>query len=326
MGATKATLIIPRPAASVQATGATRPRECRGASRAPALGHNSARMADLHQRDLIYDVGMHNGDDTDFYLARGFRVLAVEADPDLARAGEERFRRSVAEGRLTILNVGISETDGHGDFWICDTNREWNSFDRASAARNGSRHHCVSIQTRRFSSILREYGVPHYLKIDIEGKDRQCLEELAAIGPRALPDFVSWENESAGLEPLEIVYGLGYTKFKLIDQSTYEAVSRHFSLTNVVDAVAWRTIRQFRLARWPRLYTLCARLTHRGRLEARFGRRFPMGAAGVWGDELPGRWMTVSEARLTWATASAAHAAKSGSAPESFWCDWHAAR
>lgn len=326
MAATKGNLNHPPAAASVQATRATGRARAVAPRRPRGLGHNSVWMADLYQRDLIYDVGMHNGDDTDFYLARGFRVLAVEADPDLARAGEARFRQAVAEGRLTILNVGISETDGHADFWICDTNREWNSFDRASAARSGSRHHSVSIRTRRFSSILREYGVPHYLKIDIEGKDRQCLEELAAVVPTALPEFVSWENEAEGFEPLEIVHGLGYTRFKLIDQSTYEAVSKRFSLTNFVDAVAWRIIRQFRLARSRHLYSWCSRFTHRGRLEARFGRRFPMGAAGVWGDDLPGRWMTISEARMTWTTANAAHAAKSGSAPNSFWCDWHAAR
>ena len=29
--------------------------------------------------DLIYDVGMNNGDDTAYYLHKGFRVVAVEA-------------------------------------------------------------------------------------------------------------------------------------------------------------------------------------------------------------------------------------------------------
>ncbi len=32
--------------------------------------------------DLIFDVGMNNGDDTDFDLAKGFRVVAIEANPD----------------------------------------------------------------------------------------------------------------------------------------------------------------------------------------------------------------------------------------------------
>jgi 16S rRNA A1518/A1519 N6-dimethyltransferase RsmA/KsgA/DIM1 with predicted DNA glycosylase/AP lyase activity len=37
-------------------------------------------------KDLIYDVGMHHGEDTEFYLRKGFRVVAFEADPDKGQA------------------------------------------------------------------------------------------------------------------------------------------------------------------------------------------------------------------------------------------------
>jgi len=33
--------------------------------------------------DLIYDVGLHKGEDAEFYLRKGFRVVAFEADSDL---------------------------------------------------------------------------------------------------------------------------------------------------------------------------------------------------------------------------------------------------
>ena len=32
---------------------------------------------------VIFDLGMHNGDDTAFYLSRGFNVVALEANPAL---------------------------------------------------------------------------------------------------------------------------------------------------------------------------------------------------------------------------------------------------
>src|SRR5208337_928274 len=71
-------------------------------------------------KDLIYDVGMHHGDDTAFYLHQGFRVLAIEADPQLVEAAIRRFRSKLSSGRLTILNVGVAETAGTGTFWICE--------------------------------------------------------------------------------------------------------------------------------------------------------------------------------------------------------------
>ena len=117
--------------------------------------------------ELIYDVGMNNGDDSAFYLARGFRVVAIEADPSLAVAGRERSRREIADGHLMLLNVGIAGEEGEAEFWICETKNEWNSFDRSIASRDNSPHHAIRIQPRPFGTILEEFGVPHYLKIDI---------------------------------------------------------------------------------------------------------------------------------------------------------------
>lgn len=36
---------------------------------------------------LIYDIGAHLGEDTDFYLKKGFKVVAIEANPFLAEGG-----------------------------------------------------------------------------------------------------------------------------------------------------------------------------------------------------------------------------------------------
>ena len=33
--------------------------------------------------NLIFDIGFHKGEDTLFYLLKGYRVIAVDADPDL---------------------------------------------------------------------------------------------------------------------------------------------------------------------------------------------------------------------------------------------------
>ena len=44
---------------------------------------------------LIYDVGMHNGDDTAYSLHKGFHVVAIEANPTLAQAGEKCFADAV---------------------------------------------------------------------------------------------------------------------------------------------------------------------------------------------------------------------------------------
>ena len=41
------------------------------------------RQLNKYNPGLIYDVGMNNGDDTAYYLRRGFRVIAIEPNPPI---------------------------------------------------------------------------------------------------------------------------------------------------------------------------------------------------------------------------------------------------
>jgi FkbM family methyltransferase len=277
--------------------------------------------------ELIYDVGMHNGDDTAFYLARGFNVVAIEADPTLVAAANARFEREIAERRLTIVNVGIADRDGEADFWICEAKTEWNSFDQTLASRDNAPHHRVTVPTREFAGLLREYGVPHYLKVDIEGYDRKCLEDLATIPSASRPQFISWENEvdspsRIATSSLRLVHELGYRRFKLIDQSTFGPVTAGVSLGDVVDSVGWRVTRVFALSGAIRR-TAWSYLTYRGAFERRFSWRFQMGCSGPWGNSAAGRWLTYEEASsLLKATTVQLHTRQHGAL--SFWCDWHA--
>src|SRR6267378_1872666 len=59
---------------------------------------------------LIYDIGMCACEDTDFYLTKGYRVIAVEANPSACKAATQRYASEIAHGRLTIVNRAISTT------------------------------------------------------------------------------------------------------------------------------------------------------------------------------------------------------------------------
>src|SRR5258705_8559783 len=82
------------------------------------------------QQHLIMDLGAHNGDDTAYYLQKGFRVVAVEANPLLAEQVENRFQKEGRRGRLTVLNIGVAGQAGSMSFWVNADNSAWSSFDR----------------------------------------------------------------------------------------------------------------------------------------------------------------------------------------------------
>ena len=53
--------------------------------------------------DLIYDVGAHKGEDSDFYLRLGFRVVAVEANPTLVDKLKQRFPDEISNGKYILV-------------------------------------------------------------------------------------------------------------------------------------------------------------------------------------------------------------------------------
>ena len=172
---------------------------------------------------LIFDLGMNNGDDTAFYLSRGYNVVAVDANPALCRAAEKRFRDAIDNGRLTILNAAICDSEGKATFYLNLDNDHWSSLVIGWAGREASRVQEISVDCLTLPRLFDEFGVPRYLKIDVEGVDQSVLEQLRAAV--VLPLFVSVEDCRFGFQYMETLASCGYDGFKLLDQSTVPQIT-----------------------------------------------------------------------------------------------------
>jgi FkbM family methyltransferase len=167
---------------------------------------------------LVFDLGMNNGDDTAHYLSHGFSVVALEANPTLCARARSRFQTEIDCGRLKILHAAISDTTGDTTFYINLDNDHWSSLDIGWAGRDNSRCREVRVPCTMLSGLFGEFGVPYYLKIDVEGADRTVLEQLR--GNALLPKFISVEDCRFGFQFMETLASYGYDGFKLLDQST----------------------------------------------------------------------------------------------------------
>ncbi len=163
---------------------------------------------------LVYDIGMHNGEDTTYYLRGGFRVLAIEANPILVENAKKKFNRYIVSGQLQMLNNGIAQTEGILPFYKNLRLSEWSSFDKAIGSRNGTKYEIINTQCTTTKKLFETYGIPFYMKVDIEGYDHLCLSDIPKDGNK--PQFVSCE--ACHLEWLDILLSKGYQKFKLISQ------------------------------------------------------------------------------------------------------------
>lgn len=182
---------------------------------------------------FIVDVGLHRGQDTAFYLQKGFDVVAIEANPDLAEFGRQRFREYIEAGRLRIFNVAIADHEGTVDCFACPTHDDWGTVSEEFMKRNeslGFRTHVVKVRATRLDTILSEFETPYYVKIDIEGADFVCLSAFRRIAGR--PKFVSIEPsltaQSLASEEFRLLQELGYTKYKIINQALHHTLQLSF--------------------------------------------------------------------------------------------------
>jgi FkbM family methyltransferase len=171
-----------------------------------------------HKDKLIFDLGMNNGDDTAYYLARGFDVVALEANPQLCAQAKTRFAAAIEAGRLTIVHAAIWDKAGEVTFHVNLDNDHWSSIETGWAGRDNSRMQAITVRSVTLGDLVAEYGVPYYLKIDVEGVDLAVLEQLASLAP--LPPRISVEDCRFGFQYLDILAKAGYDGFKLLDQST----------------------------------------------------------------------------------------------------------
>jgi FkbM family methyltransferase len=232
---------------------------------------------------LIYDIGLHDGGDTAHYLSEGSRVVAVDANPAMCAAAEEHFRDYIRTGQLTIINRGLAKHKGRLEFWVCEEVSEWSSFDRDIASRNGVKHHAISVDCVRIMDIIDEFGVPDYMKIDIEGSDRVCI---ASLTNTAAPPYISLEMDHArGDEDIQILTELGYCRFKVICQNN-----------------AWHqaTTQNLWLYEWGPNHPIVCRIRHwRSVLTNRLhGRR--LGESGPWGEKTSGSWHSLDHTLAVW--------------------------
>jgi FkbM family methyltransferase len=267
--------------------------------------------------DLIYDVGMNDGSDTAYYLHQGYRVVAIEANPLLIEQARERFAAPLASGRLTLLNVGVAAEAGVFPFWVNDAKPEWSAFDREVASRLGTSCRAVDVQALPFGQILAQYGVPYYLKVDIEGHDYLCLE---ALDPRDLPRYLSVEAHQ--LEYLCRLSTLGYNAFKCVAQKDHNdplAQSRRYYAAGARGSRALKRC-QRRLGKWLRRDGAASA----GAAGAASGRwHFPPGSSGPFAEQTPGPWRELKQVVYDWLHFDLGHTGRTSLNPRT-WHDFHA--
>ena len=167
---------------------------------------------------IIYDVGSNNGDDIAYYLLKADKVVAIEANPDLAELIRQRFADPIAQGRVVLEACVVTVDDDRArvPFFISRGHHVLSQFEEPSRDQitNFNR---VELPARSLISIIEQYGRPYYVKIDVEGYDQVLLDALFKHG--IFPPYLSAESHSIEVFA-SLVANARYTAFKIVDGSS----------------------------------------------------------------------------------------------------------
>ena len=183
----------------------------------------------MKHKNLIYDVGMHKGEDTAFYLKKGFRVIGFEADPSLIVYCRNRFKDEIENSSLVVVEGAVVDDPQYksigqtvnfyrnlnDDVWgtVCERRAE-------HTALMGTTSVVIEVPVVNFADCIEKYGIPYYMKIDIEGMGMACLKALRDFEHR--PEYISMESDKIEFrhveDELKLFVELGYAGFKAVQQ------------------------------------------------------------------------------------------------------------
>lgn len=208
-------------------------------------------------RRIIYDLGANNGDDVAYYLLKADYVVAVEANPVLANHIRERFADPIAQGKLAVESCVLT-ADSSAEavsFYVHRTDHVLSQFPEPAAAALPEFDRIV-VPAVNVIDLIRKYGSPYYVKLDIEHYDQAILRALFEHG--VYPPYISAESHSIEVFAMLIALG-GYKAFKLVDGMSVPMLYKEV-----------------------RISTLNGEVRH----------SFPSHSAGPFGEDIAGPWMT----------------------------------
>ena len=168
--------------------------------------------------DLCFDVGANVGEMSQVMLELGARVVAVEPQIENAEALRTRFAGNT---NFILVPKALGAEIGSGERMVCGFSHCSSMSAEFVAAVTGSGrlpaevyqwNEVQEVPTTTLDELLRDYGVPAFTKIDVEGFEAEvvkgCSQKLKVVSLEFTP-----ERLQPALDCVEMLEKLGEVEF-----------------------------------------------------------------------------------------------------------------
>lgn len=151
----------------------------------------------IGRNDLVFDIGANVGAKTAAFLSLDACVIAVEPNPACVDHIKAKNRYAWKEGKLKIEVAAAASANGEVTLVMFDNDLEITSgsTDFVQYAETVGRTSSRTIKSKAITldQLIMTYGMPKFVKIDVEGMDADVLRGLTSR-----PEFLSFEYHTMG--------------------------------------------------------------------------------------------------------------------------------
>jgi FkbM family methyltransferase len=152
--------------------------------------------------DLVFDIGAHVGDRIASFRRLGARVIALEPQPGPGAILQFLFGGDRA---VTLLREAVAGKEGELPLHVNSRNPTVstlsNDFVRAAQGARNWEGQCwdgvIAVPTTTLDVLIKTYGNPAFIKIDVEGYEQVVLSGLTAPVPALSFEFTTIAREVA---------------------------------------------------------------------------------------------------------------------------------
>jgi FkbM family methyltransferase len=164
---------------------------------------------------IAFDIGANIGQTADILLPNYDKIICFEPNPSLVLFLKSKFKDN---NKIVIENLALSDKNEIKKFNISNCHvlstfsDDWIYNSRFS--NNYSWNSKIDVQTTTLDEIINKYGIPYFIKIDVEGYEQEVFKGFTKTLNDTYFSFEWAEEQYVKInKTIDYLHNLGYNNF-----------------------------------------------------------------------------------------------------------------
>lgn len=204
---------------------------------------------------IAFDIGANIGQTVDELLPNYDKIICFEPNPSLVTVIKNKFFNN---DKVTIEELGLSDKTETKKFNISNSHvvstfsEDWINNSRFTNVYNWDTS--IDVKTTTLDEVIDKYGIPYFIKIDVEGYEYEVLKGLTKLLDNTYFAF-EWAEEQYKIVNKTVKYlkELGYNNFSYTYQDSLLNLE-NINWCNWEDLTVHNDINEDRKEKWGMIY------------------------------------------------------------------------